>query len=225
MRDSRGGGFVDKPSGAEPIERERRRERMRFAARDRRSTTKLEAREGWGKTSAEKLFAAIQARRAVRLDRFIYALGIRHVGEITARLLARSYGNIEAFRAALLAAAADRQGEAYAELDNIEGIGPAVAETIVDFFTEPHNVKVVDELLEHVSPISGKTVVFTGTFERMTRPEAKARAERLGAKVAGSVSKHTDYVVAGPGAGSKLKEAERLGLKVLSEDEWLTLTG
>jgi DNA ligase (NAD+) len=207
-----------------------------LAARDRRSTTKLEAREGWGKTSAEKLFAAIEARRAVRLDRFIYALGIRHVGEITARLLARSYGNIEAFRAALLAAAADRQGEAYAELDNIEGIGPAVAETIVDFFTEPHNVKVVDELLEHVkpvpleaidhaSPISGKTVVFTGTFERMTRPEAKARAERLGAKVAGSVSKHTDYVVAGPGAGSKLKEAERLGLKVLSEDEWLTLTG
>ncbi len=207
-----------------------------LAARDRRSTTKLEAREGWGKTSAEKLFAAIEARRAVRLDRFIYALGIRHVGEITARLLARSYGGIEKFRNAMVAAAADRQGEAYAELDNIEGIGPAVAEAIADFFAEPHNVAVVDELLrevrpepleaiDHASPISGKIVVFTGTLERMTRPEAKARAERLGAKVAGSVSKNTDYVVAGPGAGSKLKDAERLGLKVLSEEEWLALIG
>ena len=207
-----------------------------LAARDRRSTTSLEAREGWGKTSAEKLFAAIEARRAVRLDRFIYALGIRHVGEITARLLARSYGSIEHFRKAMVAAASHRQGEAYAELDNIEGIGPAVAEAIADFFAEPHNVAVVDELLrevrpepleaiEHASPISGKTVVFTGTLERMTRSEAKARAERLGAKVAGSVSKNTDYVVAGPGAGSKLKDAERLGLKVLSEEEWLALIG
>jgi DNA ligase (NAD+) len=207
-----------------------------LAARDRRSTTSLEGREGWGKTSAEKLFAAIEARRAVRLDRFIYALGIRHVGEITARLLARSYGSIEHFRKAMVAAASHRQGEAYAELDNIEGIGPAVAEAIADFFAEPHNVAVVDELLrevrpepleaiEHASPISGKTVVFTGTLERMTRSEAKARAERLGAKVAGSVSKNTDYVVAGPGAGSKLKDAERLGLKVLSEEEWLALIG
>ena len=172
----------------------------------------------------------------IKLDRFIYALGIPHVGEITGRLLARAYGSIEAFRDAMLAAASDRAGEAYAELDNIEGIGPTVAEAIADFFGEPHNVEVVDELLrevrpepleaiDHASPISGKTVVFTGTLEKMTRPEAKARAERLGAKVAGSVSKKTDYVVAGPGAGSKLKDAERLGLKVLSEDEWLALIG
>ena len=207
-----------------------------LAGRDRRSTTRLEAREGWGETSAAKLFAAIEARRRVKLDRFIYALGIPHVGEITGRLLARAYGSIEAFRDAMLAAAGDRAGEAYAELDNIEGIGPTVAEAIADFFAEPHNVEVVDELLrevrpepleaiDHTSPISGKTVVFTGTLEKMTRPEAKARAERLGAKVAGSVSKKTDYVVAGPGAGSKLKDAERLGLKVLSEDEWLALIG
>jgi DNA ligase (NAD+) len=207
-----------------------------LAGRDRRSTARLDAREGWGGTSAAKLFAAIEARRRVKLDRFIYALGIPHVGEITGRLLARACGSIEAFRDAMLAAARDRAGEAYAELDNIEGIGPTVAEAIADFFAEPHNVEVVDELLrevrpepleaiDHASPISGKTVVFTGTLEKMTRPEAKARAERLGAKVAGSVSKKTDYVVAGPGAGSKLKEAERLGLKVLSEAEWLALIG
>jgi DNA ligase (NAD+) len=197
---------------------------------------KIAEREGWGELSARNLFNAIEARRAVKLDRFIYALGIPHVGEITARLLARAYGSIETFRDAMLAASRDRTGEAYAELDNIEGIGPTVAEAIADFFAEPHNVEVVDELLrevrpepleaiDHASPISGKTVVFTGTLEKMTRPEAKARAERLGAKVAGSVSKKTDYVVAGPGAGSKLKDAERLGLKVLSEDEWLALLG
>ena len=207
-----------------------------LAKRDHRSQTRLQVREGWGETSAEKLFAAIEARRAVKLDRFIYALGIPHVGEVTGRLLARAYGSIEAFRDAMLAAAKDRGCDAYTELDNIEGIGPTVAEAIADFFGEPHNVEVVNELLrevrpeplesiDHASPISGKTVVFTGTLEKMTRPEAKARAERLGAKVAGSVSKKTDYVVAGPGAGTKLKDAERLGLKVLSEDEWLTLIG
>jgi DNA ligase (NAD+) len=136
----------------------------------------------------------------------------------------------------MLAAARDRDGEAFAELDNIEGIGPVVAAAIADFFAEPHNVAVVDELLkevspvpleavDHASPISGKRVVFTGTLEKMTRPEAKATAERLGAKVSGSVSKNTDYVVAGPGAGSKLKEATALGVTVLSEDEWLKLIG
>ena len=207
-----------------------------LAVRNRRATSKLEDREGWGKTSADKLLAAIEARRNVKLDRFIYALGIRHVGEITARLLARSYGSAYGFRDAMIAAAKDREGDAYLELDNIEGIGPTVAEAIADFFAEPHNVEVVDELLEQVSPepleavestspVSGKTVVFTGTLERMTRSEAKAKAERLGAKVAGSVSKKTDYVVAGPGAGSKLKEAEKLGVKLLSEDEWLRLIG
>lgn len=205
-----------------------------LAARDKRSSAKLAEREGWGTLSAEKLFAAIETRRKVRLDRFIYALGLRHVGETTARLLARNYGTIAAYRAAMVAAAQDREGEAFAELDNIEGIGPTVAASIADFFAEPHNVEVVDELLkeaspqpleavDHTSPISGKTVVFTGTLERMTRPEAKAKAERLGAKVAGSVSKSTDYVVAGPGAGSKLKNAEALGVTVLTEQEWLKL--
>jgi DNA ligase (NAD+) len=205
-----------------------------FTLAKRHKSSRLAEREGWGETSAGKLFAAIEARRHVRLDRFIYALGIRHVGETTARLLARNHGSVEAFRAAMVAAAGDRQGEAFAELDNIEGIGPTVAAAIAEFFAEPHNVAVVDELLmevsptpleavDHASPVSGKTVVFTGTLERMTRPEAKAKAERLGAKVAGSVSKSTDYVVAGPGAGSKLKNAEALGVTVLTEDEWLKL--
>jgi DNA ligase (NAD+) len=205
-----------------------------LAARDKRSAKKLAEREGWGETSAAKLFDAIQGRRNARLDRFIYALGIRHVGETTARLLARSYGSIESFRAAMVAAARDRDGEAFAELNNIEGIGPTVAAAIADFFAEPHNVAVVDELLrevhpepleavDHASPVSGKRVVFTGTLERMTRPEAKATAERLGAKVTGSVSNNTDYVVAGPGAGSKLKEAHALGVTVLSEEDWLKL--
>ncbi|HEX2380853.1 MAG TPA: NAD-dependent DNA ligase LigA, partial [Methyloceanibacter sp.] len=202
--------------------------------RDKRASSKLAERDSWGETSAKKLFAAIEARRNVRLDRFIYALGIRHVGETTARLLARNYGSADAFLAAMREAAADREGDAFAALDNIEGIGPAVAAAIADFFAETHNVEVVEELLkevapaplekvEHGSPVSGKTVVFTGTLERMTRSEAKARAERLGAKVAGSVSKNTDYVVAGPGAGSKLKNAKDLGVAVLTEEEWLKL--
>jgi DNA ligase (NAD+) len=205
-----------------------------LAARDSHESTKLAEREGWGETSARKLFDAIEAQRHVRLDRFIYALGVRHVGETTARLLARTYGTIERFRQSMLAAAKHRDGEAFAELDNIEGIGPVVAEAIADFFAEPHNIKVVDELLGEVHPelleaveqtsaIAGKRVVFTGKLERMTRSEAKARAERRGAKVTGSVSKNTDYVIAGPGAGSKLKDAKALGVKVLSEEEWLTL--
>jgi DNA ligase (NAD+) len=204
--------------------------------RDKRSRRKLAERERWGETSVKNLLAAVESRRNVRLDRFIYALGIRHVGETTARLLARRYGTAERFRKAMLAAARDRKGEAFAELDNIEGIGPTVAEAIADFFAEPHNVKVVDALLEQVSPqpleaaekatpLAGKAIVFTGTLERMTRSEAKARAERLGARVLGSVSKNTDYVVAGPGAGAKLKEARALGVKVLKEAEWLKLIG
>jgi len=204
--------------------------------RDKRASTKLAEREGWGETSAKNLFDAIEERRNVRLDRFIYALGIRHVGETTARLLARTYGSIDRFVEAMRAAAKGRESEAFAELDNIEGVGPAVATAIADFFAEPHNVAVVKELLkevkpepleavDHASPISGKTVVFTGSLERMTRSEAKASAERLGAKVAGSVSNKTDYVVAGPGAGSKLKSAKELGIEVLSEDEWLKLIG
>jgi DNA ligase (NAD+) len=205
-----------------------------LAAKDQKREAKLAAREGWGELSAQKLFAAIEARRTIKLDRFIYALGIRHVGEITARLLARNYGTAESFLKAMRAAAKDREGEAFAELDNIEGIGPTVAAAVADFFAEPHNVAVVEDLLkevspepleavDHASPVSDKTVVFTGTLEHMTRSEAKARAERLGAKVAGSVSKNTDYVVAGPGAGSKLKNAKDLGVQVLTEEEWLKL--
>ena len=207
-------------------------EKDKFKAPDE----KLTAREGWGALSAQKLFDAIEARRTVKLDRFIYALGIRHVGEITGRLLARRYDTAENFINAMRAASDDREGEAFAELDNIDGIGPAVAAALANFFAEPHNVTVVEDLLkevaptpleaiDHASPVSGKTVVFTGTLERMSRQEAKARAERLGAKVSGSVSKKTDYVVAGSEAGSKLKNAKDLGVQVLTEDEWLALIG
>jgi len=197
---------------------------------------KLQDREGWGETSVANLFKAIDDRRKIALDRFIFALGIRHVGEITARLLARSYGDIDSFMKAMKEIAADKDGEAFAELDNIEGIGATVADAITEFFAEPHNLEVVEELLNHVepqplqqqqsgSPVSGKRIVFTGSLEQMTRSEAKATAERLGAKVSGSVSKNTDIVVAGPGAGSKLKDAEKLGVQVISEDDWLKLIG
>jgi DNA ligase (NAD+) len=196
----------------------------------------LEEREGWGAQSVKKLIAAIDARRRIGLDRFIYALGIRHIGETTARLLARAYGDIDSFRKAMTEAASGKDTEAYQELDAIEGIGDTVAEALVDFFGEPHNLKVLDELLGEVapqplesvdtgSPVAGKTVVFTGSLERLTRNEAKAQAERLGAKVAGSVSKKTDYVVAGAEAGSKLAKARTLGVTVLTEDEWIALVG
>ena len=193
-------------------------------------------REGWGETSVRNLLAAVEARRGIALHRFIYALGIRHVGQATARLLARTYGTFEAFRAAM-AAAQPRGGEAWEELLSVEGVGPVVAETLLDFFAEPHNQEALDALLAEVtpepaerprtdgSPVAGKTVVFTGTLETMTRGEAKARAEALGAKVAGSVSKKTDIVVAGPGAGSKLKNAEALGVRVMTEQEWAALIG
>ena len=195
----------------------------------------LSAKEGWGPKSAKNLFDAIEERRSIPLDRFIYALGIRHVGEVTAKVLARSYGAFEALRAAIIAAQ-DREGEAYAELTGIDGIGTVAADALVEFFAEAHNVEAVDALAAQVeiepferadasgSPVAGKTVVFTGSLERMTRAEAKAMAERLGAKVAGSVSKKTDYVVAGPGAGSKLKNAEAFGVQVLTEEDWLQLT-
>jgi DNA ligase (NAD+) len=204
--------------------------------RDAHAKAKLEAREGWGPQSAAKLFKAIAARRRIALDRFIFALGIRHVGETTARLLARFYGTIENFRTAMLEAAKGKDSEAFKELDAIEGIGEVVAEAIADFFAEPHNQRVVDDLLKEVSPqplearatssaVAGKTVVFTGTMETLTRSEAKAQAERLGAKVAGSVSKKTDYVVAGADSGSKLTRAREFGVTVLDEQEWLKLTG
>ncbi len=195
----------------------------------------LRSREGWGKSSVDKLFAAIEERRTIGLDRFIFALGIRHVGETTARVLARSYGGVAAFLVAMQAAQ-DHASDAYADLVNIDGIGDVVARAVAEFFAEPHNLTVVQELagilkieeLQAVasdSPVSGLTVVFTGALERMTRDEAKAMAERLGAKVAGSVSKKTDLVVAGPGAGSKLKKAEELGVETITEDEWFVRVG
>ncbi|MFN7125112.1 MAG: NAD-dependent DNA ligase LigA [Allorhizobium sp.] len=205
-------------------------------ARQDLSLTKLENIEGFGRVSVRKLFEAIDARREIALNRFIFALGIRHVGETTAKLLARSYGSYTAFAEAMQAAG-PKFGDAWNELNSIDGIGEVVAASIVEFFKEPRNLEVVQRLLSEVtpldaeaavvsdSPVAGKTVVFTGSLERFTRDEAKARAEGLGAKVAGSVSKKTDYVVAGPGAGSKLDKARELGVEVMTEDEWLSLIG
>ncbi|MFO1123315.1 MAG: NAD-dependent DNA ligase LigA [Hyphomicrobiales bacterium] len=204
-------------------------------ARDKRAQTPLKEREGWGEASVRKLFDAIDARRSMPLDRFIFALGIRHVGETTACVLARAYGSAEAFRDQMVAAGAE-ESEAWTELNALEGIGTVVAEAVVQFFAEPHNRHVLDALLTHVtvtalearsttSPVAGKTVVFTGALERMTREEAKAMAERLGAKVAGSVSKKTDLLVAGPGAGSKLKDAQKHGVEVIDEAEWFRRVG
>ncbi|KAA5803739.1 NAD-dependent DNA ligase LigA [Alkalicaulis satelles] len=195
----------------------------------------LQDREGWGEKSAANLFAAIAARRTISLARFIHALGVRHVGEETARLLARSYGEWDAVRAAA-EAAADADSEARAALLAIDGLGETAADALGRFFSEAHNAAALDRLLAHVSvepeqstvetsPVTGKTVVFTGALERFTRDEAKARAQSLGAKVAGAVSKNTDFLVAGPGAGSKLKKAQELGVQVLTEDEWLALIG
>jgi DNA ligase (NAD+) len=178
----------------------------------------------------ENLMAAIERRRKIGLDRLINALGIRHVGETTARLIARHYRTIDAFLKGMEGA------DARVELESLEGIGGVVAEAIMDFFEEPHNVKALHRLLQWLdvqamaapaktSPVSGKTVVFTGTLEKMTRQEAKARAESLGAKVSGSVSAKTDIVVAGPGAGSKLKEAQKHNVQVMDEDAWLKLIG
>ena len=204
-------------------------------ARDKTSLKRLKNREGWGEASVAKLFDAIDQRRTIALDRFIFALGIRHVGETTARALARAYGSANMFREQMIAAA-DEQGDAWRELNAIDGIGEIVAEAVVQFFAEPHNRDAVDELLKHVSvtalearsttsPVAGKTVVFTGALERMTREEAKAMAERLGAKVSGSVSKKTDLLVAGPGAGSKLKDAEKYGVEVIDENAWFERVG
>jgi DNA ligase (NAD+) len=201
-------------------------------ARDRESDAKLSDREGYGETSVRNLFAAIAARREVPLNRFIYALGIRRVGETNARRLARHFGTFHALRAC--ARSANEGSEERAEIENIEGVGTVVAEAIVDFFAEPHNDVQLDALLKQVTPIpmeeqvttsrvAGKTVVFTGALEKMTRDEAKAQAERLGAKVAGSVSKKTDLIVAGPGAGSKLAKARELDIEIINEDDWLKL--
>jgi DNA ligase (NAD+) len=202
--------------------------------RDAASLTKLKNREGFGETSVRNLFKAIDERRRVPINRFIYALGVRHVGETNARRLARHFVDFKQLRAA--AKAAEPGGEAYNIFDAIDGLGPVVVEALHDFFAEPHNEREIDALLREVtlepmpeiessSPVAGKTVVFTGALERLTRDEAKAQAERFGAKIAGSVSKKTDLVVAGPGAGSKLTKARELGIEVISEDEWFARTG
>ena len=207
-----------------------------LASRDGEKGTKLEERDGWGKKSAKKLFDAIEARRNIAFDRFVYALGIRHVGQTNARTLARAYGDMENFLEQMKAAGKGEDRPAYQDLVNIDGIGKTVAAAVVEFFNEPNNQSVIGHLLSHVtitpleqvaseSAVAGKTVVFTGTLETMTRSEAKAQAERLGAKVAGSVSSKTDYVVAGQEAGSKLKKATELGVEVLSEEEWRALAG
>jgi len=211
-----------------------RREQLSAERREKegRETLKRKAKKEEREDKVvENLVASIEQRREIALDRFINALGIRHVGDTTAKLLARTYRSVDAFIAVM------DGPNAVEELDSIEGIGLTVAEAVRDFFAEKHNRDALKRLLKEVdvkdavvpkasnSPVAGKTVVFTGTLEKMTRPEAKARAESLGAKVSGSVSKKTDLVVAGPGAGSKLAEAEKHGVRVIDEDAWLKLIG
>jgi len=206
-----------------------------FTLPARNGKIKLEAIEGYGETSVRNLFAAIEGRRRISLERFIFALGMRQVGETTALALARGYGAWEAFHDACLAVTKGDE-ETIAEMDALDQIGDTVIASIAAYFGESHNRGIVERLTKEVtiidaekpksnSPVAGKTVVFTGSLEKMTRDEAKATAERLGAKAAGSVSKKTDYLIAGPGAGSKLAEATKHGVAVLTEDEWLKLIG
>ncbi|MFD2235421.1 NAD-dependent DNA ligase LigA [Phaeospirillum tilakii] len=214
---------------------------FRLEAREAASLTRLENCDGWGKRSVEKLFAAIRDRATIGLERFIYALGIRQIGEATARRLARHYGTLAAWREAMDRVAAG-EAEARADLEAIEDIGPSVAEDLAAFFAEAHNSEAIDQLLAAMaalgggvgparvveaadSPLAGRSVVFTGTLTAMTRPEAKARAEAMGAKVVGRVSRKTDFVVVGADAGSKATAARDLGLAVLTEAEWLALCG
>jgi DNA ligase (NAD+) len=217
-----------KPDVLDRALKERREELSaeRRAAEGKEAAKKAKKKDDEGKL-VENLVSAIDARREIGLDRFINALGIRHVGETNARLLARNFHSWKAFAAAM------ESDTALEELNAIGGIGDVVAEAIKDFFDEAHNRKAVERLLKEVtvtdiaapkiagSPVAGKIVVFTGTLEKMTRQEAKARAEALGAKTSGSVSKKTDLVVAGPGAGSKLTDAQKFGVEVIDEDEWL----
>jgi DNA ligase (NAD+) len=204
-----------------------------FTLQERNKSIHLEEVEGFGETSVRNLFGAIEARREIPLERFIYALGIRHVGETTAVALARGYGTWDAFHKACMKLV-EGDEETKQEMDALDQIGDTVIESLRDYFGEAHNRRRIERLVGEVrireaerprtdSAVAGKTVVFTGALERMTRDEAKASAERLGAKVAGSVSKKTDYVVAGPGAGSKLAEAKKLGVAILTEDEWAKL--
>jgi DNA ligase (NAD+) len=227
-------GLVKQPSDIFEIERNEKKAG---------NLTFLKNREGFGELSVKNLFAAIEDARTRQVHRVLFGLGIRHVGDINAKRLMRHYKTIDALRAAAKAARPPEEGnrtdkgnEAWQEMNDVSGIGSIVAQAVVDFFQEPKNDPPLDALLKELTPeameeaaqdtaVAGKTVVFTGTLEKMTRDEAKAQAERLGAKVSGSVSKKTDIVVAGPGAGSKLKQATELGVKVMTEDEWLSLIG
>jgi DNA ligase (NAD+) len=208
-----------------------------FELRDKYGTglQQLQNREGWGEKSANNLFDAVDARREIGLGRVIFALGIRHVGEAAANLLAMHYGTWEAFSTAMRAA---KEGEAaWDDLLSIDGVGAVMAKSLATTFNQSAEIQSIDRLVKHLnitpasrpdtdgSPVAGKTVVFTGTLEKMTRAEAKARAEALGAKVSGSVSAKTDLLVAGPGAGSKAKKAAELGIETLDEDGWLDLIG
>jgi DNA ligase (NAD+) len=206
-----------------------------FTLEARNNKIKLEEIEGYGQTSVRNLFEAIRRRREIALERFIFALGMRHVGETTALALARGYGSWKSFHDGALKVAKGDE-DAIAEMDALDQIGDTVIKGVAAYFGESHNRGVVERLTKEVtildaekpksnSAVAGKTVVFTGSLEQMTRDEAKATAERLGAKASGSVSKKTDYVVAGPGAGSKLAEAKKHGVPVLSEDDWLKLIG
>ncbi|MCF8473155.1 MAG: NAD-dependent DNA ligase LigA [Emcibacter sp.] len=200
--------------------------------KDTEGLSRLKNRDGWGDLSVSNLWQAIRDRRIISFDRFIFALGIHHIGQQNARLLCLNYVTVENLMA-VMDQAHDHASEAYEQLLNIDGIGPKVADSLVGFFAEPHNKDVLERLLAEItvlpfeapdrdnSPLAGKTIVFTGSLEKMTRQEAKASAEKRGAKVSGSVSSKTDILVAGPGAGSKLKKATDLGIKILSEQEWL----
>jgi DNA ligase (NAD+) len=191
----------------------------------RRHRDELLGREGWKEKSVDNLLNAIEQKRAPDGPRFLFGLGIRHVGIVTARDLLKCFATVDELRRV----ATSEGGEA--ELSSVQGVGPVVAEALVDFFHEPHNREALDDLLSEITPKpfvsdarhtewSGKTIVFTGSLETMSRDEAKAQAERLGARSAGLVSAKTDLVVAGPGAGSKLKKAEQLGIRVIGEEEW-----
>jgi DNA ligase (NAD+) len=206
-----------------------------FTLEERNGQIHLEDIEGFGEVSVRNLFRAIEARREITLERFINALGIRQIGETTATALARGYGTWKAFHEACLKLA-DGDEETKQEMDALDQIGDTVIESLRNYFNESHNRRRIERLAAEVrirgaekprgdSPVAGKTVVFTGALEKMTRDEAKAMAERLGAKVSVSVSKKTDYVVAGSGAGGKLDKAREAGVNVLTEDEWLALVG
>jgi DNA ligase (NAD+) len=196
---------------------------------------KLKNRDGFGEKSATNLFAAIEARRTIPLDRLIFSLGIRHVGEVAAGVIARHYSTWPAFEAAV--SVAEPGNSAWDDLLSADGVGAVLAQSLIDAFKNPAERAAIDALAAQLtilpvqarasiaSDIAGKTLVFTGTLEKMTRAEAKARAEALGAKVAGSVSAKTDLVIAGPGAGSKAKDAERLGVALIDEDAWIALAG